>query len=618
MRSWLTRSTLTLAGAALALMPMAGVAAAAGCTDLGGVDNPGECTISTAVTGKSGTFDIPKNLHITGTGSISVALPPPFPRTITINIDGSLIMDTGAKIIGDVPFNFSGKAATITINATADINLAPRTTVPPAASNGAQIRSIANSGNCPGSVGGDITLNADSDHDGTGDFTSDNGSQVISSGACLGGAVVVTGAKIDIDGEVSSIGRAAGQGRGGPVTVDAECTATVSNTGIVQSIGTDPGADLVHIEGGCAVSILGLVQSTGAGHVGAAPHCTPPFRPGKPALSNACVEIWSGGPLTIDSKAPNHGQVSADLSGANPAGWNWIELFAVADITINGAPAAPTAFSVHANENLKTNAHGGFIRVTSTAGSVIASGRDFQTNAIAAGSIGGKPGPFPLAGCATAPCGGIVIEGDVDVDLRNGLAESRGAASGGQIDVRAFNGLIAANASTKLDVNLGPNGIVNLNSCTGPVGNNFPPGSVVPLGAVVINATNMCGGAPLLPVYVAPYVNGQPQPPIVPPALPTCPGFCGGGCPCISSASLSGTTLTIKGVDLDKPTVKQVFLNPASCDPAGQLFSQPFVSQSATSIQLNLTGHACPAPGCNVIVVGPSSSCCLATKIIFP
>jgi len=74
-----------------------GRAAADDCGLLGGISNPGECTISTAVSGKSGTFFITGNLHITGTGSISVALPPPFPRTITINIDGSLIMDTGAK-----------------------------------------------------------------------------------------------------------------------------------------------------------------------------------------------------------------------------------------------------------------------------------------------------------------------------------------------------------------------------------------------------------------------------------------------------------------------------------------------------------------------------------------
>jgi hypothetical protein len=320
--------------------------------------------------------------------------------------------------------------------------------------------------------------------------------------------------------------------------------------------------------------------------------------------------------LTIDSTAPNNGEVSADLSGANPAGWGWIELFAKSDITINGDTVANSPFAVHANENLKTNAHGGFIRAASTAGSVIASGRDFQTNAIANGSIGGRPGPFPLAGCATAPCGGIVIEGFTNVNLTGGTSESRGPVLGGQIDVRAFNGLIVATATSKLDVDQGPNGVVNLNSCTGPAGNNFPPGVVVPLGALAANNTGVCGGAPTLPPYVAFYVNGQPQNPIVNPGLPVCPAFCGpgGACQCVSSFSLMGVgnnTLHLVGLTLE--TVTEVRLSTASCDTTtGTVVPDPPFTKAgappSTTIDVTLT--LVPAGTYHVITVSPTNVCC--------
>jgi len=65
--------------------------------------------------------------------------------------------------------------------------------------------------------------------------------------------------------------------------------------------------------------------------------------------------------------------------------------------------------------------------------------------------------------------------------------------------------------------------------------------------------------------------------------------------------------------------VKQVYLNPAGCDPTGTLFSQPFVSQNATSIQLDVTAvNTCGGTGCHVIVLGPSSTCCLTDRVILP
>ena len=100
-------------------------------------------------------------------------------------------------------------------------------------------------------------------------------------------------------------------GEGGPITIDACCDLVVGDTGQVISRGRDPGADLVHLQG-CVVHIFGLVASTGPAH-------EPPFanlcnvnRPGKPADSGACVEIWSGTTLMIDSTGTHKGEVNAD------------------------------------------------------------------------------------------------------------------------------------------------------------------------------------------------------------------------------------------------------------------------------------------------------------------
>jgi hypothetical protein len=71
----------------------------------------------------------------------------------------------------------------------------------------------------------------------------------------------------------------------------------------------------------------------------------------------------------------------------------WIEIFALADVTIlgNGSPCfnfgfpqppAANCFAVHANQFMG-NGHGGLIRVTSTTGSAFASGRAIQINATA-------------------------------------------------------------------------------------------------------------------------------------------------------------------------------------------------------------------------------------------
>ena len=105
------------------------------------------------------------------------------------------------------------------------------------------------------------------------------------------------------------------KGRGGPITIDACCDLVIGDTGKVISQGRDPGADLVHLQA-CIVEIFGLVASTGPGHEAVRGNLCNVNRPGKPANSGACVEIWAGTTLLIDSTGVHNGEVNADTAQA--------------------------------------------------------------------------------------------------------------------------------------------------------------------------------------------------------------------------------------------------------------------------------------------------------------
>ena len=146
----------------------------------------------------------------------------------------------------------------------------------------------------------------------------ENGAQILANAVGEAGAIkMFAGKNATINGLVSSEGTL-GDGRGGPITIDACCDLVIGDTGKVISKGADPGADLVHLQA-CVVEIFGLVASTGPAH-------EPPFgnlcnvnRPGKPANSGACVEIWAGTTLLIDSTGSHKGEVNADTAtGAAP------------------------------------------------------------------------------------------------------------------------------------------------------------------------------------------------------------------------------------------------------------------------------------------------------------
>jgi hypothetical protein len=540
-----TRSTgvgfLILAAFVLVLGATSG-AYAVDCTDLCGTIVGPECQISAASiaacpstppNNKSGPFTVNETLRIMSDGIITV------PKlaggnTLTLNITGDFFMDAGGKIVGDAgasPNDSSAKAATIIINAngsystTGNITLAGGTP-------GAKISSDQQAGSC------NITLNA------AGDITTADGSVISANGIkCPAGAILIeatrcregrgeqcfvdgwtvtlpdghqintTGCHIDIDGKVLSQSGNTGTGAkqapgGGPITVNAGCELIISDTGIVSSRGKDPGADLVHLQGGCKVDICGLVESTGTGH--AVPN-SPKNHCDKLPNTTACVEVWTSGDLVIDSNIFRdergcNGQINADTGGpGGSSGTSWIDLFALGDITINNDGVAP--YAVHANGNAGTNDNGGVITVKSKAGAVETFGLAIQANAFGNGGKGGnvdvEAGGDPLVSIGN----GFVNFHAASIQAK-GANAGGGSQAGGQISARSWNARVEGiDATGELNADGGKGktpfslGLVTLQGCGRPInpadGVNYT-GTVTP--PPFVNPGDACGGSPEIPV----------------------------------------------------------------------------------------------------------------------
>ncbi|HYC23173.1 MAG TPA: right-handed parallel beta-helix repeat-containing protein [Candidatus Bathyarchaeia archaeon] len=458
------------------------------CSALGGVLFPGECRVTTAVTLSGGpfSFSLGETLHITDTGKITIpALAGG--NSFTLGITGGLVMDTPSiagrsAIVSDVT-PATGDAGNITITATGSITLHGDGTT------GARISANQGTptGSCSGGTAGNIQLTAGTD------ITTELGSQITADAFhCPAGSVVLkAGRDISPDGLVESKSGLTGVGGnqrpgGGPVTLDAGCTVSIV-TGTIRSQGADPGANLVEVKGGCAVIILGLIESTGPGHVvpnNPANQCGQV--PGKPADSTACIRIVSGGPLTIDSTLGNNGEVSTDngqVGGSHPS---WIDLLALGDITITGDTTTP--FAVHANQFVVPGSTGGIITVKSKNGAVTASGLALEADSTQQDLSGPAPG---------GDGGSITVEANTNVTLdtasifaRGDFVPAGGLGSGGQVSVRSFNGAISWKNGTG-DVR--PDGTINLQKCSGSIdttGSSFPsPGTPTTLG-------DQCTGMP--------------------------------------------------------------------------------------------------------------------------
>ena len=370
----------------------------------------------------------------------------------------------------------------------------------------------------------------------TGDALVDTGARITSNAASghAGDIAVYTGHDITVNGTVEARGFQ-GAGHGGAITLDACCSLLVSDTGFVSSQGQDPGADRVHLEA-CIVEIDGLVQSVSPGHQNPTPNCVPPERPGKPANSTACVEVWSGSTLTIDSTGTHKGEVLADVGfSGGTTGRGWIDLLANGNILINdgtgndGAnakiPSPATSFAVHANMTLG-NGIGGVIAVQSKFGQVSTFGNAIQANDTSSGGHGGSV--TVEAGGATPPPGDVAF--NTALIQANGSTGGGGAKGGGTIAARSFNGDITGTPPGALSATGGPPaGSITLTSCIGPSYSGGENPAAVP--------ANSCGGTPTFPVpadtLLPPATCTQTCVPITPTPTSTriqqltpTPGFC--------------------------------------------------------------------------------------------
>ena len=479
-------------------------AAADDCLALGGVDGA-ECVISGLVGPKTGTFNLAKTLHFTGSGQLNVGA-----AGIVIDINpGDFVMEAGTLISGN-------------------------------GVNGAPIKVEL--------FDGDIDLQT--------------GSKIQSNGLAGGFIQLLTSGShtADIDGVVESIGTNSGQGAvqapgGGPITIRAGCKLTISDTGIVRSRGSDSGADLVHLEG-CVVEVFGLVESTGPGHAvpntpanscSDAPSTGPRRNPlggvlrvGKPQNSTGCVEIWAGTTLLIDSTSTHKGEVNADVGfTGGTQGRGWIDLLANGTITINdgagndrdfgaGSCTIHTTFAVHANGGLCQNTDdGGLILIQSYAGSVTASGHAIQADGQmdAATFPGGTGGEIRVEARNN-----VSIAGDI---FARGDFVFPGFGTGGKIGpttssvppgpnptpIRAFSGALSWTSGTGdaqptgAGVTPAQRGEINLQACAGinTVGAAFPTigAPVVPYPAVL--AAACAPAAPTVPPYVTGFPSGTCQ-----------------------------------------------------------------------------------------------------------
>jgi len=419
------RLALTATLALILLALSAARASADDCVALGGALVSGECQVSAAVTASDALhggvpFVLNETLRITGSGSITI--PPAAGASLTIKITGDFILDaptaTGrSRIIGDVS-TATAIGATITIDASGSILLNG------SGAAGARISSDQTGGSCAGGGGGNITLTAGTT------VTTEKGSRITSVAKCPGGEIIITaGLGATIEGVVLSEGTST-LGRGGPITITGGCELTIGDSGEVVSKGRDPGADLVHLEGGCSVLIHGLVSSTGPGHrTPLQNRCNPPDRPGKPDEAPACVEVWSGGTIIVD-RAAHTGEIDVDTAASGGTRCcAWIDLFAAGDIKILGS-ATSAVFAVHANQ-MVTNAFGGLITIVSTEGHVAASGRAIQANATTGGGHGGT----------------VTIDAKHDVTLDDAVISAKGDATptygfGGLVEVRSYGSAV--------------------------------------------------------------------------------------------------------------------------------------------------------------------------------
>jgi hypothetical protein len=509
----------------------------------------------------NGVFNVNGDLTIANGGSITCSDPAaPVGASacaIRIVVTGNMEVQAGGAILAE---NIVGGGNGGKIKITVGGNLVLRG--PGVGTAGARISSSETTGG--GGNAGNIAItvgNAVSSPP-TGDFTMEPGAEILanSSSQSGGGIAIRVARTADVDGLVESFGGIGGIGGnqlpgGGPIFIDAGCDLTVSDAGKISSRGGDPGADLVHLEGGCVVSVFGLVESTGLGHI--TPNRPPnscsnvlpvagsvrrnaAVRPGKPTNSTACVEVVAGDSLVIDGKNHN-GEINADTGGpGGAAGTSWIYLGARGTIVIVGSTDVP--FAVHANGNAGSGDNGGTVKVQSRDADVLASELAIQADAVNPGGRGGA---------VSIEAHGLINLDTARIFARGDSIAGGGFGIGGTIGIHSFAGNLSwqdgvgdvrptgQDTIPPIDDNPPPasRGVITFEKCnTGAVvttGTSFPHNGDAATTPMTIALGVPCAGSPTIPAFIQ-----------LPPCLCLAPGQ-----PCIDVTKFC-TDATIPGGEI--------------------------------------------------------------------
>jgi parallel beta-helix repeat protein len=540
-----TRLTRLLTGAALAaLVGVVGLGTQVGLRAVGpvtvsspttftainvGDDSPGDPTTYTV----NGDLTIATGGSITcyDTGATGASACP-----IKIVVTGNLLMEAGSAITAENT-NDGGHGGNITITVGGNMTLcgpagAQAGCRGPSAQPGAVISSQKTSGAGDTGVGGDITITVGNAatvtgafymEGGTTGYGTETGAKIDATGPGASGDITITpgGSYVTEPGSVVQSGGHDGSAiqQGGKIYIVAGCE--LRTEGRITSKGTDPGADLVHLEG-CEVTVRGLAESTGKGHTVDAdpaavnkapfnscdgyadndiPGANPPF-PGyvqnevvhsdKPARATGCIEVW-GKVITIDSgkKDPNNpqsanwaGELNVDIGDGGTRGTGWIDIFAYATMTVIDGPGNDrlsnnlgheyfSTYAVHANSVDGSDGTPGMVTARVKHGPLTATGKAFESSATMNNITGHNDGNINHYFVGNGSDGGTIdLEASGAVTLDDAWVNAAGdfvgtPPLGGHILVQAW-GAGSGIAWREVDGDVQPNttGTITLGACS--------------------------------------------------------------------------------------------------------------------------------------------------------
>jgi VCBS repeat-containing protein len=289
-----------------------------------------------------------------------------------------------------------------------------------------------------------------------------------------------------------------GTQRGGPIALRSAASVAIGGSAYVVSQGHNPGADRVLVEG-CGVAVRGLVASLS--------------RDGGPSR----VVVRSGEGILVDGRdldgefptSGRFGQLRADGTQKGAGGFS-VHLLAASDVTVLGPSGTAAPFAVSSDPGGQPHGQGGSVVVTSTAGSIAASGRAARAGVSGNGHDGGW---IDLKAAHDVIVDGATLHA-------NGNLGSGAAGTGGAIVLRAHQGevswVLGAGDARPVGTgaSAGDQGAIILIYCTtvDTAGTSFPTtGSPIPPYPAVVQlcsppAPSLPPGEPPLPVCNQPPV----------------------------------------------------------------------------------------------------------------